>query len=261
LKYAAVSGREKQKYANQTKLGYQKEGRVSKADLRLKADVRDVNSSASQSKLLADNSGKVYRSSGRGAKPTDTISRDILSSKRSSGRTKTPPRDSGSWPGVSSDQDLGAKRASYKSDPRSKSQSPIVTQPQPSKSRPTDKQIRKPSSATYRAQDQMSQYRTAGKSTRQTSPTIVKTPARQPLPGTAGSSYRKQSSPRVVSAPVQKQSSYQPSFQPKNSRSSGRYHSAPAKSSSQGSTQKAGSQRNGSKSASRSRAGGSREKQ
>jgi len=258
-KYAAASGSRKQKYSDQNKLSYQKAGRVSPSDLRLKANVRDANFAASRSKLLADNSGKVYRSAERGLKRSDTISRSSQLAKGTTIRSKTAPRDSGQKVRKDSNMAGARNRTGSKSGDRPKTQSTAKASSRPSKSRPADQQARKQSSAAIKTPDPKSQSGTVGKSTRQRSYSAGTAPVRQSQPRTVNKSAR-QRPPQAVSAPVQKQSSSRPGTQRKSTQNSGRNYSAPAQRAPQRSTQKASSQRSWSKSSNSKRAGGSREK-
>jgi hypothetical protein len=92
-KYKAALGRQEEKIARQNKAYHNKAGRISPADLRMKADLQDANFKASRSKLLADNRGNVYYKPDRGLERYAAISRSDLLAKGTRNRASPAPRN------------------------------------------------------------------------------------------------------------------------------------------------------------------------
>ena len=252
-------------------------GPVMPSDMRLKATVRDVNNEARRSRLIADNSGNVYRGADRSPDRNDVISRKDLSAKGKKNRTTPVPRDN--RPDVKQD----ANRASDKRKARRSSQSTANLNSRREPTQPRENSARQRPSRATTASSRQSQTRATEKRVTQRSSPAVNEPVRQPQPGTRNSSARQGSSPaintgirlpqprsgsnstrqqprQVVSTPVQKQSSSRSGPPPQSSRSSGRNNSAPTQRAPQRSTQSSSSQRSGSHGGGSSRTGRSRSK-
>jgi hypothetical protein len=88
-RYIAASGNRQKNHTSKDKVGRSRIGPVSSSDLRKKANLRDVNLEASRTRLLADNSGEVYRGSSRVRQREAADNRNNPSSKKA--RSKTMP--------------------------------------------------------------------------------------------------------------------------------------------------------------------------
>jgi hypothetical protein len=92
-RYVSASNTRQKNYMGVEKGERNKTGRVRTSDLRKKADVRNINSRANRSRLLADNDGKVYRKKDRNSNPYAPVSRDRLSAKNTEKRSTQEPRN------------------------------------------------------------------------------------------------------------------------------------------------------------------------
>jgi len=278
-----VRGNREQIYVGQNKVRRSRIEPVSSTDLQVKAAVRDVNSEAGRSRLLADNSGNVYRSAARSPGRNDTISRSSLSAKSAKNRTTPAPPDSGRT--VSQNSGRAGGRASDEGSARRPRQSTVSASSQHPQTRAADNRARQRSPTATNASVRQPQPRAGNNSAGQRSSTpavnasahqpqrrtssnsvgqrpspVVNATVRQSQPRVSSNNAR-QRPPQVVSAPVQRQSISRPGPQPQSSRYSGRNNSTPAQGAPQRGTQQAGSQRHGSNGGGGRRVGGSRPKQ
>jgi hypothetical protein len=274
----AQGGRERN-YAGQNGAGNKKADRnridpVPPSDMSLKASLRDANNEARRSRLIADNSGNVYRGADRRPDRNDVIGRSDLSAKGGKNRTTPVPRnnrpDVKQNVGRSSEERKVRHSAQSTADLKSRREQ---TQPRENKAGQRSSQVTTASSrqsqarATYKrapqrssravdAPAQLPQARTSSNSAGQRPSQAVVAPVRLPQPRSSSNRAGQRSS-QAVSAPTQKQTSSRPGPQPGYSGNSGRNNSAPAQRAPQRSAQRTGSQRHGS-SGGGGRSGGSR---
>jgi len=102
-RYAAATNSRQKNYMDLKKGERNRTGPVSSADLRVKANVRDVNFKANRNRLLADNNGNVYRKSGSSSNSYAAVSRSSVSAKSARNRGAKQARKQ--W------QDLGQNGA------------------------------------------------------------------------------------------------------------------------------------------------------
>lgn len=225
--YIAASGVRQKTYASSKKAVRYRTGPVSSSDLRLKASVRDANFEASRSRMLADNSGNVYRGVDRAVRRNDVVSRKTQSSKKSKSRI-TPSQRSGP-------QNLSVSRS--RSNGKSSSERTTRTR--------TVASARQP------------QTRSAdSRKTRRVSP-ASNTPVRQPRTVSSRKSAGQRSN-RTVSASRQKYNSPRVSPQPQKVQARSSSKSAPVQSTSKKTSRKSSSKRSSSKNNSSKRSGKNR---
>jgi len=257
--YIAASGSRQKNYTGTKKGERNRTGPVNSSDLRMKAQLRDTNSAASRSRLLADNSGNVYRGVNRGrTRQANYVAASGSRQKNYTGtkkgernRTMPSPRDR---------QQVDSRnsgRSNSKSDARRTTRSRTVASSQGSQTRVTDNRARQRSSPMVNAPARQSQTKKHSKRDRQRLSPVASTPVRQ-LKRTTGSKSTRQRPPRMVSAQPQKRDTSRANPQPKRSQNSARKNSAPAQSASRKDTQKTSSKRNRSNSSGHKRTGSSR---
>ncbi len=263
LNHLFANSSQKQKYAGQNKGRYNKQSRVSSSELRVKADLRDANFKASRSRLLADNSGKIYRKADRGADRYDVISRKDVLAKGARNQTTPSPRinrpDIKQKVNRTSDEKMVRRTAQSTANTKSRREPTQPRKNSPGQRPPQAAAASSRQSQTRAADKRVTNKRAAENRARQRSTPAANTPVRLPQP--RASSYSARQQPRqVVSVPVQKQNSSRPGPPPQSSRYSGRSKSAPAQRAPQRSTQKTSGQHYGSNSRGGQRVGGSRSK-
>ena len=198
VNYSGTSGRRQQNYTGLKKGERNRAVPVKSSDLRLKADVRDVNYQASRGRLLADNSGNVYRG----------VERSWASGKTGTGRTTRP--DTGFSPRQSQAR-LADNRARARSSEVVRSS---VRQPQ--------EKTRKNSARQRSSRDISAPRQKQNTSRANPQPKASRNSGRN----NSGPAQNSQSSSRSNPGPAQ------------SSRNSGRSNSAPTQSAPQRSTQK-----------------------
>ena len=255
--YASANGMRQKSYSGLKKGESNRAGPVRTSDLRMKADVRDVNARASRGMLLADNSGKVYRPADQGSdwnKSTRT-----KGPAKSTGNRTTQPVRSGKQ-NSSQNSSRSSKRASGKSGSKQTTQPVNRTSPKQSSVRASSGQTRQRSTATTSAPARQTRPTTTGNNARQRSTPVNKAPVRQTQPVKSSKSTRQRTQPVAggrstsqrppgnvtVSAP--RQNSSRVSSPPKGSAKSEHNKTAPARSAPQKSASKSNNSRSGSKS-------------
>ena len=251
--YAGANGMRQKNYNGLKKGESNRAGPVKSSDLRMKANVRDVNARASRGMLLADNSGKVYRPTERGSDWNKSTSRSKGPAKSTGNRTTRPTRTGKQNPSQNSNR--SSKRASGKSGSKQTTQPVNRTSPKQPSVRASSGQTRQRSTTT-----------TTGNNARQRSSTVNKAPVRQTQPVKSGKSTRQRTQPvsggrstsqrsaaNVTVAPP-RQNSPRVSSPSKSAAKSGRNKTAPARSAPQKRTQKSSNSRSRSKSNSAKRA-------
>ncbi len=251
--YAGANGMRQKNYNGLKKGESNRAGPVKSSDLRMKANVRDVNARASRGMLLADNSGKVYRPTERRSDWNKSTSRSKGPAKSTGNRTTRPTRTGKQNPSQNSNR--SSKRASGKSGSKQTTQPVNRTSPKQPSVRASSGQTRQRSTTT-----------TTGNNARQRSSTVNKAPVRQTQPVKSGKSTRQRTQPvsggrstsqrsaaNVTVAPP-RQNSPRVSSPSKSAAKSGRNKTAPARSAPQKRTQKSSNSRSRSKSNSAKRA-------
>ncbi len=251
--YAGANGMRQKNYNGLKKGESNRAGPVKSSDLRMKANVRDVNARASRGMLLADNSGKVYRPTERRSDWNKSTSRSKGPAKSTGNRTTRPTRTGKQNPSQNSNR--SSKRASGKSGSKQTTQPVNRTSPKQPSVRASSGQTRQRSTTT-----------TTGNNARQRSSTVNKAPVRQTQPVKSGKSTRQRTQPvsggrstsqrsaaNVTVAPP-RQNSPRASSPSKSAAKSGRNKTAPARSAPQKRTQKSSNSRSRSKSNSAKRA-------
>ncbi len=201
--------------------GRNKDGRirtepVSRSELRTKADVRDANFKASQSRLFADNSGSVYRKKTGNTVSKNAISRSSSKAPVKAAKSRTMPSPPAKGTAVSRN-DNGRKqvRAAEKKYPASPSRA--VKAPPQKQSRVQDpRQAKAPQQKQSRVQEPRQAKATLRKQSRVQEPRQAKATLRKQSrvqePRQAKAPQQKQSrvqEPRQAKAPQQKQSRVQ----------------------------------------------------
>ena len=193
--------------------GRNKDGRirtepVSRSELRTKADVRDANFKASQSRLFADNSGSVYRKKTDNAVSKNAISRSSSKAPVKAAKSRTMPSPPAKGTAVSRN-DNGRKqlRAAEKKYPASPSRA--VKAPPQKQSRVQDpRQVKAPQQKQSRVQEPRQVKAPQQKQSRVQEPRQVKAPQQK---------QSRVQEPRQAKAPQQKQSRVQKQRQAKAS--------------------------------------------
>ena len=243
-KYVSASNGRQKNYMGLKNGERNKTGRVSSSDLRKKADVRDINSKANRSRLLAGSDGKVYRKKDRNSNPYTPVSRKSLLAKKTEKRSTQTPRN-GRNPTKSTRQgvDRSNDRATAKNGSKRATRPTDKATSRQGQSRTVNKQPRRQTSLAANRPARQTQTKT--RSSRSTP--AVRTPSRQSQAKISNSRVRQQA-PRKTSAPMQKQSRSQASPKARNPSNSGRKNSTPARSTAQKSPSKSSRQRSASKS-------------
>ena len=259
--YSSVSGRRQQNAAG-NKIGRSRISPVSRSDLRSKANLRDANFEDSRNRLLADNSGKVYRPTDRNPQRSVASNRRSPSSKASKNRTMPSPNRP-------QNVTRNSERDSGRTGTTRSTRTRTVASSRQSQTRLADnRSTQRPSRA---ANTSGRQPQTKKENRQRLSPTSRST-ARQLKPVSKNRNAQKRPV-RAVSAPAQKQNKSRVKPQPQKPQNSGRNNSAPtqrapqnsgrnnpapAQRAPQKSTKKTSNQRKGSDNNSRKRTGGSR---
>lgn len=197
--YNAANRNREQDRASRNRGDDNREIRVSRSDLRLKADLREISDKTRRGKYLADNSGNIYRGVDRNSNRTDVLHENQSTAIKASRRTQ----------GRSSDNQRSQDRA---------------TDNQRSQYRSTDNQ-RSPARSTDNRNSQQPSR-------------MVNSQAPQRRPETPGTDAR-QRSYAVASASMRTQQGSRTSPQQQNSQNRSRSNSTPKPSVAQKSTHKA----------------------
>jgi len=243
--YIAASGSRQKNYAGIKKGERNRTGPVNSSSLHLKAQLRDTNSAANRSRLLADNSGNVYR----GVNHRRTRQANYVAASRSRQKNYTGTKKgerNRTMPSPRDRQQVDSRnsgRSNGKSDARRTTRSRSVASSQGTQTRATDNRARQQSSRMANAPARQSQTKKLSKRDRQRSSPVANSPVRQ-VTRTTGSKSARQRPPRMVSAPPQKRDSSRANPQPKKSQNSNHNNSAPAKSAPRRNAQKTSSKRN-----------------
>jgi hypothetical protein len=254
--YMAASGSRQKNYTGIKNGERNRTGHVSPSEIRLKAQVRDTNSAASRSRLLADNSGNVYRGAERGQ--TRQANYIAASNSRQKNYTGTKKGERNRTTPVTRDrQQIGIMNSSRKN---RKSDAIHIT---PSRTVASSRAAtRQQSSRTVNTPVRQTQTRIDSKKYRQRVTPVASTHVRQTTPRVGGKSTKQRSS-RVVSAPVQRQNTVRASSQPQRTQPQRTQHGArnnpaPTQYSSKKASNKASSQKNRPNSGGHKRNGGER---
>lgn len=259
-------------------------GPVSSSDLRMKANLRDANFEAGKSRLLADNSGKVYNGTSRSRQRNDVVSRQSTSGKKSKNRItpSTPARQQNLSVSRNRSASKSSKERSGRSNngtatrtsqttrttrrvasaPATSTRQTSTRQTQTKKNRNSDRARLSPTSSTpVRSLGSKS----SGKSTVQRSSRTVSAPKSPQSRSRTVSQPRtvvrtnSRSQKRVAPAPVQRQSTKRATSQPKTSANRNNSRSAPVQSGGNRTTQKSTNKgRNNKSKSSKSSAKGSK---
>jgi hypothetical protein len=252
----AASGSRQKNYTGIKNGERNRTGHVSPSEIRLKAQVRDTNSAASRSRLLADNSGNVYRGAERGQ--TRQANYIAASNSRQKNYTGTKKGERNRTTPVTRDrQQIGIMNSSRKN--RKSDAIHITPSRTVASSRATTRQQ---SSRTVNTPVRLTQTRIDSKKYRQRVTPVASTHVRQTTPRVGGKSTKQRSS-RVVSAPVQRQNTVRASSQPQRTQPQRTQHGArnnpaPTQYSSKKASNKASSQKNRPNSGGHKRNGGER---
>ena len=249
--YLAASGSRQRNDAGPNKGRRNRTDPVSPSDIRVKANLRDVNLEAARSRLLTDNSGNVYRGTDRGARPVNTSNRRSPSAKSTKSQTMPLP------PTRQQTNLRASRRDNGKIDTVNVSRSRVIAASRAAQNQVANNRSTQRSSQAVNAPVRQSQGGQRNNKTRQRLTPVSNGPVRQSKPKPGNKSARQQP-PRMVAAAPQKQNGSQAKTQPQRSRNSGHKNSAPAQRAPQKSTQKASSRQNKSNSSGHNRTGGNR---
>ena len=273
--YLAASGSRQRNDAGPNKGRRDRTDPVSPSDIRVKANLRDVNLEAARSRLLTDNSGNVYRGTDRGARPVNTSNRRSPSAKSTKSQTMPLPptrqqtnlrasrRDNGKIDtvNVSRSRVIAASRAAQNQVANNRStqrSSQAVNAPvRQSQGGQRNNKTRQRLTPVSNGPVRQSQGEQRNNKNRQRLTKVSNGPVRQSQPRPGSKSARQQPVRMVATAP-QKQTSSLASTQPKRSRNNGHKNSAPAQSAPQKSTQRANSKQNTLNNGGHNRTGGNR---
>ena len=256
--YASANGLRQKNYKGLKKGESNRVSPVKSTDLRLKADVRDVNARASRGMLLADNSGKVYRPMEQGSNRDKSTGRSKGPAKNTGNRTTQPTRTGKQNPSQNSNR--SSKKASGKSGSKQTTQPVNRTSPKQSVARISSGPTRQRSTATSRTPVRQTRPATTGNNQRQRPAPVSKAPVRQTQPVKSGKNTRqrtqpvsggkstRQRAPGKVTVTPPRQNSPRVSSAPKGPAKIDRNKTAPARGTAQKSAQKSSNSRSGSKS-------------
>lgn len=229
---------------------------VKSSDLRMKADVRDINARASRGILLADNSGKVYRPQEKRPDWSKSTGRSNSSAKASRRKATEPARNSRA--NTSQNSRRTSNRASSKGGGKQTTQPVNRSSSQQSRIRATQNRNTQLSSKSASTPVRRSQPTASAKSSRKSSrrqpSPVSKAPAQRTQPVKASKTTR-QRSPGNVAVSPQRQNASRANTQQKRSGNSAPRTTAPVKAAPQKST------RNTNGGGSRSKSGSSRHSQ
>lgn len=249
--YMAANGSRQKNYTGIKKGERNRTGQLNPSHLRQKAQIRDTNSAAGRSRLLADNSGNVYRGADRGQ--TRQASYIAASNSRQKNYTGTKKGERNrTMPSTRDRQATGIMQSSRKN---SKSDDIHLTSSRTDASSRAD--TRQKSSRTVSTPARQTQTKQVSKKYRQRVTPVANTHVRQTTPKTGGKSSRQRSS-REVAVPTQRQTSSRVNSQPQRTQQSARTSPAPAQHSSKKGSKKGSSQKNRSNSGGQKRNGGER---
>lgn len=192
-KYVSASNGRQKNYMGLKKGERNKTGRVSSSDLRKKADVRDVNSRANRSKMLADNDGKVYRKKDRNSNPYAPVRRDSLLAKNTKQRGDQTPRNGrNNTKNARQGFERNNDRATANNRSRSANRSTDRSASQQRQSRTVNNQSRRQASVTTSRPAPQMQEKTRNNGKRRTSP-VTTTPSQRSQPKVRNNTGRKPS--------------------------------------------------------------------
>jgi hypothetical protein len=263
--YIAASNSRQRNNAARSKQDRNRIDPVSPSELRSKASVRDANLDARRTRLLADNSGNLYRRADRDMARNRANSRRSMPAKSSRQRTTPAPvkgkerltdnrRQSGN--GRNAKRELQSttmaslrtsQSRSQTTRSRSGQQSSATTKANSRRSRtePVSGRSVQSSTAMSKSNSQRSRTGSTASRSRPSAPVTIKTYSQRTRPQ-SGHSSAAQSQPRVASTHARQQSSPRSAPRPQSSSGNGRSNSAPAQRAPQRSASKSSSRKGGS---------------